>query len=136
MADTSYGLKTRSRLDMAAAETRVRELLAEEGFGILTEIDVAATLKEKLGLDRSPYRILGACNPQLANEALESEADIGLLLPCNVVVYQDDDGTVVAALDPGTMVDLTNNPALEEVAREARERLQRVVDLMGAEADD
>jgi uncharacterized protein (DUF302 family) len=135
MADTSYGLKTRSRLDMAAAETRVRELLAEEGFGILTEIDVASTLKEKLGLDRSPYRILGACNPRLANEALESEADIGLLLPCNVVVYQDDDGTVVAALDPGTMVDITDNPALEEVAREARERLQRVVDLMGADAD-
>ncbi len=137
MADTSYGLKTRSPLDMASAETRVRQLLAEEGFGILTEIDVASTLKEKLGLDRRPYRILGACNPQLANEALENEADVGLLLPCNVVVYQDDDdGTVVAALDPGVMVDLTDNPALEGVARQARESLQRVVDRMGAEADD
>lgn len=133
MADTSYGLKARTRLDMVAAETRIRELLAEEGFGILTEIDVASTLKEKLDIDRRPYRILGACNPKLANEALESEADIGLLLPCNVVVYQDDDGTVVAAPDPGTMVDLTDNPGLEEVAREARERLARVIDLMGEE---
>lgn len=136
MADTSYGMKTRTHLDMAAAETRVRDLLAEEGFGILTEIDVASTLKEKLGLERSPYRILGACNPQLANQALETEADVGLLLPCNVIVYEDDDGTVVAALDPGTMVDLTDNPALHEVASEARERIQRVVEKMGANEGD
>lgn len=135
MVDTSYGLKTRTRLDLADAEAKVRELLAEEGFGILTEIDVAATLKEKLGLTRGPYRILGACNPQLANQALEAEDDVGLLLPCNVIVYQDGDDTVVAALDPATMVDLTGNPGLEDVAKEARVRLEKVIDLMGDNDD-
>lgn len=129
----AYGLKTRTGLDIAEAEARVRELLADQGFGILTEIDVAATLQDKLGLDRSPYRILGACNPQLANKALEVEDDVGLLLPCNVVVYQDGDDTVVAALDPATMVDLTDNPALAEVASDARERLERVIDVMSKE---
>lgn len=130
MVETLYGLKTRSPLDLAETEAKVRDLLAAEGFGILTEIDVAATLKEKLGVTRGPYRILGACNPQLANQALEAEDDIGLLLPCNVVVYQDGADTVVAALDPATMVDLTGNPALEDVAKEARVRLERVIDLM------
>jgi uncharacterized protein (DUF302 family) len=115
---------------MAGAEAKVRELLAIEGFGILTEIDVAETLRVKLGLTRSPYRILGACNPQLAAEALENEADVGLLLPCNVVVYEDGVNTVVAVLDPATMVNLTENPALEHVAREARVRLERVVDAL------
>ncbi len=133
---TAYGLKTRTGLDMAGAEARVRELLAGEGFGILTEIDVASTLKEKLGVTRTPYRILGACNPQLANQALDSEADIGLLLPCNVIVYQDDDETVVAALDPATMVDLTDNPDLETIANDARARLERVIDWMSKEAAD
>ncbi|MFP3883031.1 MAG: DUF302 domain-containing protein [Actinomycetota bacterium] len=131
MVDTTYGLKTRAHLDLAETEAKVRELLAAEGFGILTEIDVAATLKEKLGVTRSPYRILGACNPQLANQALEAEDDVGLLLPCNVIVYQDGDDTVVAALDPATMVDLTANPALAEVAKEARLRLEKVIDIMG-----
>ena len=130
MAQTPYGLKTRTSLDMAGAEAKVRELLAIEGFGILTEIDVAETLRVKLGLTRSPYRILGACNPQLAAEALENEADVGLLLPCNVVVYEDGVNTVVAVLDPATMVNLTENPALEHVAREARVRLERVVDAL------
>jgi uncharacterized protein (DUF302 family) len=130
VVETAYGLKTRTRLDVAAAEARVRELLAAEGFGILTEIDVAETLRVKLGLTRRPYRILGACNPQLAAEALECEADVGLLLPCNVVVYEDGDDTVVAVLDPATMVDLTDNPALRPVATEARARLERVVDAM------
>ncbi len=130
MVETAYGLKTRTRLGVAAAEARVRELLAAEGFGILTEIDVAETLRVKLGLTRPPYRILGACNPQLAAEALENEADVGLLLPCNVVVYEDGADTVVAVLDPATMVKLTDNPALEHVATEARVRLERVVDAM------
>lgn len=133
---TRYGLKTRTRLGMTEAEAKVRELLAAEGFGILTEIDVAATLEEKLGLTRDPYLILGACNPQLAAEALDSEVDVGLLLPCNVVVYRDSGGTVVAALDPATMVGLTDNPALGQVAEEARGRLQRVIDLMTAEETD
>lgn len=133
---TAYGLKTRTRLGMAEAEAKVRELLAGEGFGILTEIDVAATLHEKLGITRSPYRILGACNPQLAAGALDEEADVGLLLPCNVIVYQDGEETVVAALDPATMVDLTDNPALAQVAGEARSRLERVIDAMPEEAAD
>lgn len=127
---TRYGLKTRTRLDMGEAEAKVRELLAGEGFGILTEIDVSATLHEKLGVARNPYRILGACNPHLAAEALEKEVDVGLLLPCNVVVYQDGADTVVAALDPGTMVDLTDNPTLAQVAAEARSRLEQVIDAM------
>jgi len=130
VAQTGYGLKTRTSLDMAGAEAKVRELLAIEGFGILTEIDVAETLRVKLGLTRSPYRILGACNPQLAAEALENEADVGLLLPCNVVVYEDGVNTVVAVLDPATMVNLTENPALEHVASEARVRLERVVNAL------
>ncbi len=102
--ETAYGLKTRTKMEVADAETKVRELLAEEGFGILTEIDVAATLKAKLDLDRGPYKILGACNPALASRALDAEIDVGLLLPCNVVVYAEGDETVVAALDPATMV--------------------------------
>ena len=130
MAQSAYGLKTRTTLDVVAAEAKVRELLANEGFGILTEIDVAETLRVKLGLTRGPYRILGACNPHLAAEALEKEADVGLLLPCNVVVYEDGESTVVAVLDPSTMVSLTGNPALEHVAGEALVRLQRVVNAL------
>lgn len=136
MVHRPYGLKTRTSLDMADAEAKVKELLAAEGFGILTEIDVAATLKEKLGLTRSPYRILGACNPQLAADALDTELDVGLLLPCNVVVYEDAGATVVAALDPATMVDVAGNPALEDVANEARARLERVIGYMSREDDD
>ena len=127
---TTYGLKARTPLDMDEAESKVRELLAGEEFGILTEIDVAATLRDKLGVTRDPYRILGACNPRLAADALENEADIGLLLPCNVILYRDGEDTVVAALDPATMVELTDNPALEEVATEARIRLERVIDVI------
>ena len=130
---TAYGLKTRTRLGMAEAEAKVRDLLAGEGFGILTEIDVAATLHEKLRVTRDPYRILGACNPQLAAEALDKEVDVGLLLPCNVIVYQDGEATAVAALDPATMVDLTDNPALARVAGEARSRLERVIDALPQE---
>ncbi len=88
---------------------------------------MAATLRDKLGIEVAPYRILGACSPQLAAQALDAEPDIGLLLPCNVAVYEDGDGTVVSVLDPGTMVDLTDNAALEPIAKEARARLERVV---------
>ncbi len=129
--NTGYGLKTRTRLSVSDAEARVRELLTSERFGILTEIDVATTLQEKLGLTRDPYRILGACNPQLAAQALEAEIDIGLWLPCNVIVYRDRDDTVVAGLDPVTMVDLTDNPALVAVADDARVRLEQVILAMG-----
>lgn len=127
MAEITYGIKRHSPLGLSDAETRLREALAAEGFGILTEIDVAETLRSKLGIERSPYRILGACNPELAAQALALEVDVGLLLPCNVVVYEDDGGTVVAALDPAMMVDLTANSGLETVAAEARRRLERAL---------
>ncbi|QHY94420.1 hypothetical protein SSPS47_04670 [Streptomyces sp. S4.7] len=101
----------------------VREALAEQGFGILTEIDVRATLKEKLGHDMENYLILGACNPPLARQAIEADRSIGLLLPCNVVVRTDGERIAVQALDPATMVTLTGRDALEPVAEDATHRL-------------
>ncbi|WP_019358973.1 DUF302 domain-containing protein [Streptomyces sp. AA1529] len=109
--------------DFATAVAAVRAALAEEGFGILSEIDVRATLKAKLDHDMEDYLILGACNPPLARQALAADRSIGLLLPCNVVVRRDGDRTVAQALDPGTMVTLTGLPALEPVASEATRRL-------------
>ncbi|OIK26294.1 DUF302 domain-containing protein [Streptomyces malaysiense] len=109
--------------DFATALTRVREALGEQGFGILTEIDVTATLKAKLDQDMEDYVILGACNPPLAHQALEADRTIGLLLPCNVVVRADGDHTVVQALDPQTMVALSGLDALRPVADEATRRL-------------
>ncbi|MGQ4355850.1 DUF302 domain-containing protein [Streptomyces drozdowiczii] len=109
--------------DFAQTVTAVREALAEHGFGILTEIDVRATLKEKLGHEMEDYLILGACNPPLAHRAIEADRSIGLLLPCNVVVRTDGDRIVVQALDPGTMVTLTGQNALKPVAEEATRRL-------------
>ncbi|MFD5037952.1 DUF302 domain-containing protein [Streptomyces sp. NPDC087894] len=103
--------------------TAVREALAEQGFGILTEIDVQATLKEKLGHEMEDYLILGACNPPLAHRAIEADRSIGLLLPCNVVVRTDGDRIAVQALDPGTMVTLTGQDTLKPVAEEATHRL-------------
>lgn len=101
-----------------------REALSEHGFGVLTEIDLAATLKEKIGADIAPQVVLGACRPPLALAALQAEPDIGLLLPCNVVVRSLDAGTtVVQAVDPATMVEITANPALQPVADDARQRL-------------
>ena len=116
MKHTRYGMVVTTNRSMEEAETAIRENLAGEGFGVLTEIDVAATLKEKLGVERAPYKILGACNPSLANRGLEAEEDLGLLLPCNVVVYRKGEETVVAALEPQLMADVTDNPELEDVA--------------------
>jgi uncharacterized protein (DUF302 family) len=104
------------------------EALAREGFGVLTEIDVKATLKKKLDRDVRPYKILGACNPQFAHRALELEPQIGTLLPCNVVVREDERGaTVVEIMDPAAVLKLVERPEVGEVAREVRQRLERVL---------
>ncbi|MDQ6620333.1 MAG: DUF302 domain-containing protein [Pseudomonadota bacterium] len=108
------------------AVERVTEELGREGFGVLTQIDVAATLKSKLGIDFPAYRILGACNPQLAHRALQIEPLVGLLLPCNVVVRADESGTRVEFMDPEAVLALTDKPGVREVAGEAKTRLQRV----------
>lgn len=124
----SYGLRTELDLPYAAAVDRVMEALKEEGFGVLTEIDVKATLKKKIDADFRRYVILGACNPHLAHRALRAELDLGLLLPCNVIVYErDGGGASVAIIDPMTMVKMAENPELEVVAEEADERLRRVI---------
>ncbi len=127
MREFVYGFAVETDLGIEQAEEKVREALAAEGFGILTEIDVAATLEKKLGVQRPPYKILGACNPNLANQALEADEDIGLLLPCNVVLYSKDEGTVVEALEPRVMSQLTENETVQTVAEEARERLVRAL---------
>ena len=127
MKQTRYGMVVTTSRSMAEAEAAISESLASEGFGILSEIDVAATLKQKLGVDRAPYKILGACNPLLAYRGLEAEEDLGLLLPCNVVVYVKGDKTVVAALEPQLMADVADNPELQDIATEARGRLQKAL---------
>lgn len=115
-------------LDYEQAVAATREALAAEGFGVLTEIDVAATMKAKLDVDLAPHLILGACNPPLAHRALSVLPDVSLLLPCNVTVRVDDDGrTVVTALDPHVMVAVTGLPALQEVADDAAARLGRAL---------
>lgn len=105
----------------------VTEALKTEGFGVLTEIDVKATMKKKLDIDRKPYLILGACNPQLANQALNIDPEVGLLLPCNVVISEEEDGSVlVSFMDPLAIMGLVNKPQMTEVAQDAYDRLKRV----------
>ena len=110
----------------------VREALGDQGFGVLTEIDIKATLKKKLDIDVPAQIILGACRPPLAHAALQVEPSIGLLLPCNVVVRETDDGTVVEAVDPQTMVTMTDNPDLQKVADEAKQRLESALAALSA----
>jgi uncharacterized protein (DUF302 family) len=127
-----YGFDVKVKDSFEDAVARVTEELKKEGFGVLTEIDVQATLKKKLGIDKAPYKILGACNPDFANRALEAEPDIGLLLPCNVVVRQEEDGVVVSFMDPVAVLGMVQRKEVEELGGQVRERLQRVRDAMAA----
>ncbi|MBK6631799.1 MAG: DUF302 domain-containing protein [Betaproteobacteria bacterium] len=126
MSKYGFGKAVNCGFDEAVA--KVTEALSKEGFGVLTEIDVAATMKKKINVDMPSYRILGACNPQLANRAIGAEPSIGLLLPCNVVVRQDAAGTVhVEFMDPIAIMQLVERPEVEELAKEVRGRLDRVL---------
>lgn len=123
-----YGFDITLEMPFDVAVERVTEALKGEGFGVLTEIDVQATLKKKLGVDRRAYKILGACNPQLANQAIEAEPDIGLLLPCNVIVRESDDGVVVGFMDPQSVLGLVGRDELAALGAEVKARLERVRD--------
>jgi len=124
---TSYSFKAKLDLPYEQAIDKATAALKNEGFGVLTEIDVKSTLKTKLDADFRNYKILGACNPPLAHRALNTELEIGLLLPCNVIVYEEEGGSVVSIVDPISMLGVVENSELSAVAQEARERLQRVV---------
>lgn len=125
-----YGFSRVMKLSYDQAVEKVTEELRKEGFGVLTTIDVKDTLKKKLGLDFKKYVILGACNPPLAHRALEAEEEIGLLLPCNVIVYEKGNETVVSAFDPQVMTKIIENPAVNPIADEVESRLKRVIEAL------
>ena len=130
-----YGFGQDLPMSMSDTIAAVTSALAEEGFGVLTEIDVKATLQKKLGVDHKPYMILGACNPNLAYQGLQVEPELGLLLPCNVIVYDNGDGTTtVSIVDPIQMLGFVHNVQLEPIAEEANTRLRRVLDHLSARA--
>ncbi len=125
---TRYTLATRLAAPVGEARPRVEVALKAEGFGVLTEIDVQATMRAKLGVELAPFVILGACNPPLAHRAITAEPSVATLLPCNVVLRADGDGTIVEAMDPGAALSMVESPGVAPVAREARERLMRALD--------
>jgi len=125
----SYSFSKKVVLSYEKTIEKVTEELKKEGFGVLTEIDVKETLKKKLNVDFKKYKILGACNPPYAHQALQNEEQIGLMLPCNVIVYETDDGqTVVAAIDPVASMQAVHNPKLEKIAVEVQSKLKKVID--------
>jgi len=126
-----YGFGKVVETDFDSTIEKVTAELQKEGFGVLTDIDVQATLKKKLGEEMPPYRILGACNPPLAHKAISNEPSIGLLLPCNVLVRQDENGAVhVEFMDPAAVLNLVDNPAVGELASEVKSRLERVLEAL------
>ena len=125
-----YGFSKSVNMLFDAAVEKVTAELQKEGFGVLTTIDVQATLKKKLNADFKKYTILGACNPPFAQKALQAEEEIGLLLPCNVIVYEKGGQSVVAAFDPMSMMKVTDNPVIEPIAAEVKKRLERVIAAM------
>ena len=134
MLATSYTLTATTDQPFEQTVARVRDELKTEGFGVLCEIDVQATLREKLGVEQEPYLILGACNPPLAHRALQADPDLGTLLPCNVVVYRRDDQTHISAIDAERMLSIVGNDDLAPVAAEVRDRLAAVVERASAPA--
>ena len=127
-----YSFATKLQGEIETIEQQVVAALKDEGFGVMTEIDVQATMKQKLGVDRRPYKILGACNPGFANQALDAEPDIGLLLPCNVVVREEEDGSItVAFMDPESVLDLVGRDDNSETAKAVKAHLERVCQALG-----
>ena len=120
--------RTLQGADIDEAEARVRQALAEQGFGVLTEIDVKATMKNKIGADMAPYRILGVCNPDMAYKAIEIEPRVGAMLPCNVIVQQVGEGIEVAAVDPVASMQAVDNKGLSEIAKEIQSKLKLVIE--------
>ncbi|HEX7419626.1 MAG TPA: DUF302 domain-containing protein [Thermoanaerobaculia bacterium] len=129
MKKTDYGIRRKLAIPYDRAVARAKEVLQEQGFGVLSEIDIKQKLKEKLNVDFKRYVILGACNPPLAYKALQAEPEIGLLLPCNVIVYElNEKSSMVSAIDPNSMIDVIGeNRAVKEVARDARTRLEKAI---------
>ena len=128
----AYAMRTEVALPFQETLERVRSALQEQGFGVLTEVDVRATMREKLGAEFRDHAILGACNPPLSRRALEADLEAGLVLPCNVVVYGEGDRTVVTIADPETMMSTLGKPGLDAVARKARGRLEKVIASLGS----
>jgi uncharacterized protein (DUF302 family) len=126
---SNYSFGGETKLNFEEAVKKVTETLKGQGFGVLTEIDAKKVLKEKLGLERRPYKILGACNPHFAHKAIDMEPELGTLLPCNVLVYERDDGKImVTAMDPEAALKLVGNPDVEEIAKEVRKRVYKALE--------